>query len=78
MASAPARALRTSVVVWKLHADDSIEPVQIIVGITDHAYTAVVDTVRGDLKEGDEVITGALVAKGQPPRGSAVGGPPKK
>ena len=77
MASGPARGMRTSVVVWKLHADDSIEPVQIVVGITDHAYTAVVDTVQGELKEGDEVITGALAAKG-PPRGSSVGGPPKK
>jgi HlyD family secretion protein len=78
MASGPARGLRSSVVVWKLHADDSIEPVQIIVGITDHAYTAVVDTVRGDLNEGDQVITGALFAKGQPPGGSSVGAPLKK
>ena len=76
--SGPARGSRTSVVVWKLHADDSIEPVQIVVGITDHAYSAVVDTVRGELKEGDEVVTGALVAKGQSSAGSSVGGPPKK
>ena len=74
----PARGSGVSVVVWKLRADGSIEPVQIVVGITDHAYTAVVDTVRGELKEGDQVITGALVAKGQPPGGSSVGAPPKK
>ena len=78
MPPGPARGSRTSVVVWKLHPDDSIEPVQIVVGITDHAYTAVLDTVRGELKEGDQVITGALVAKGQPPGGSSVGAPPKK
>jgi HlyD family secretion protein len=78
MASGSARGLKSSVVVWKLHADDSIEPVQIAVGITDHAYTAVVDVVHGELREGDEVITGALVAKGQTPRGSGVGSPPKK
>ena len=33
------------VVVWKLRADDAIEPVQIALGITDHAYTAVIATV---------------------------------
>jgi len=64
--------------VWKLRADSSIEPVQIVVGITDHAYTAVIDTVRGELEEGDQLITGALVAKGQPPRGSSAGASPKK
>ncbi len=78
MTAGPARGSRTSVVVWKLHADDSIEPVQIVVGITDHAYSAVVDTVRGELKEGEQVVTGALVAKGQSSAGSSVGGPPKK
>ena len=78
MATAPARGSGVNVVVWKLRADGSIEPVQIVVGITDHAYTAVVDTVRGELKEGDQVITGALVAKVQPPGGSSVGAPPKK
>ena len=73
-----AQASRNSVVLWKLRADDSIEPVQIVVGITDHAYTAVIDTVRGELKEGDQVITGALLAKGQPPGGTSVGAPTKK
>ena len=42
MTAALRRGREPSVVVWKLHADDSIEPVQIVVGITDHAYTAVV------------------------------------
>ncbi len=66
----------TRIVVWKLRADDAIEPVQIVVGITDHAYTAVLASVRNELKEGDQVITGALVA--QSPTASAVGAPPKK
>src|SRR4029077_17681817 len=30
-----------SAVVWKLHADGSIEPVELALGITDHAYTEV-------------------------------------
>ena len=66
------------IVVWKLHADNSIEPVQINVGITDHAYTAVMNTVRGELREGEQVVTGALVSKSQPSGASSVGGPPKK
>ena len=76
--SGPGHGSTTSVVVWKLHPDDSIEPVQIVVGITDHAYTAVLDTVRGELKDGDQVVTGSLGAKGQSPGGSSVGAPPKK
>ena len=64
--------------MWKLHEDNTIEPIQLVVGITDHAYTAVIETVRGELKEGDEVITAALVVKGQPPAGASLGTPPKK
>ena len=71
-----AQGLGTRVVVWKLRADNSIEPVQIVVGITDHAYTAVLASVRNELNEGDLVITGALAA--QSPAVSAVGAPPKK
>jgi HlyD family secretion protein len=66
------------VVVWKLHADNSIEPVAVDVGITDHAYTAVLKVLRGELKEGDLVVTGALAMKGQPAAGSNLGAPPKK
>ncbi len=69
---------RPSIVVWKLHADGSIEPVQVVVGITDHAYTAVVDVLHGELREGEQVITGGLVAKGQPAGASGIGPPPKK
>jgi HlyD family secretion protein len=72
------RSKAQTVVVWKLHADDSIEPVQIVTGITDHANTAVVHIVRGALKEGDQVITGFLGAKGQSPGGSGAGVPAKK
>jgi HlyD family secretion protein len=74
-----AQASKTpNVVVWKLHPDGSIEPVQIVVGLTDHTYTALIHTVRGQLKEGDRMVTGSLITKGQPPGGSSVGGPPKK
>ena len=38
-------------VVWKLHADKSLEPVAIGLGITDHTYTAVARIGKGELKE---------------------------
>ncbi|MEO7039801.1 MAG: efflux RND transporter periplasmic adaptor subunit [Gemmatimonadaceae bacterium] len=49
--------------VWKHGADDTVEPVQIALGITDHAFTEVRKVLKGSLAIGDEVITGSL-AKG--------------
>jgi HlyD family secretion protein len=51
------------VVVWKLHPDKSMEPVKIAIGITDHAFTEVSRVLKGDLKEGDDVIIRSVVAK---------------
>src|SRR5579864_896416 len=36
-----------SAVVWKLHPDNSLEPVKISIGITDHAYTEVTAVLKG-------------------------------
>lgn len=47
-------------VVWKLLADKSLQPIKVRVGLTDHTYTAM---TAGDLKPGDELITGETVAK---------------
>jgi len=47
-------------IVWKILADKSLQPVQIHVGLTDHAYTAL---TSGDLTPGDELVTGATTAK---------------
>jgi len=52
-------------VVWKLHRDNTIEPVKVSLGITDHAYTEVTAILKGDLKEGQDVIIRSVVAKGQ-------------
>jgi len=52
-------------VVWKLHPDNSMEPVKISLGITDHAYTQVVAVLKGQLKEGDEVVIRSIVSKNQ-------------
>ena len=61
--SAPRAAKTDVVVVWKLHPDKSMEPVKIAIGITDHAFTEVTAELKGDLKEGDDVIIRSVVAK---------------
>lgn len=59
-----------SAVVWKLHADNTMEPVKVALGITDHAYTEITSVVHGDLKEGDELVVRTVM-----PKSSAPGGP---
>lgn len=56
-------------VVWKLLPDKSLQPVRIKTGITDHTFTALVQTLNGDLKPGDDLITG--IAQGR----ASSGGP---
>ena len=51
------------VVFWKLRPDKSMEPVELAIGITDHAFTEVNAVLKGDLKEGDDVIIRSVVAK---------------
>jgi hypothetical protein len=51
--------------VWKLHTDNTMEPVRVSLGITDHAYTEVTAILKGELKEGEDVILRSVVAKGQ-------------
>jgi HlyD family secretion protein len=65
-------------IVWKLRADNTIEPVKVTLGITDHSYTALGQVVIGELREGDNVITGEVPGKNQVPGASAAGGPPRK
>lgn len=54
-------------IVWKLHADNSMEPVKVSLGITDHSYTEVTAVTKGGLKEGDELIIRSVVAKSSAP-----------
>lgn len=65
-------------VVWKLHADNTIEPVELALGITDHTYTAVTEALKGELKEGDEVVTGAVMAKTQTAGAPSMAGTPRR
>jgi len=54
-------------VVWKLHGDGSIEPVEIALGITDHTYTEVAKVVAGKVKPGDDVVTSSMTSNATPP-----------
>jgi HlyD family secretion protein len=63
---APPRAPKAdTAVVWKLHADNTMEPVKVSLGITDHAFTEITAVLKGELKEGDDLVIRSVVAKGQ-------------
>ena len=61
-----------SAVVWKLHPDNTIEPVKVSLGITDHSYTEILSLLKGQLKEGDDVIIRSVVPKSQAPGGQPI------
>jgi HlyD family secretion protein len=61
--NAPRAPRAESAVVWKLHVDNTMEPVRISIGITDHAYTQVAALVKGELREGDALIIRSVVPK---------------
>jgi HlyD family secretion protein len=54
-------------VVWKLHSDNTMEPVKVSLGITDHAYTEVGAVLKGELKQGDGVIIRSIAQQPQTP-----------
>jgi HlyD family secretion protein len=54
-------------VVWKLRADNSLEPVKVSLGITDHAFTELLAVQKGELKEGETVVIRSVVPKNQAP-----------
>jgi HlyD family secretion protein len=60
---APRAPKAETAVVWKLHPDNTMEPVKISLGITDHAFTEVNALLKGQLKEGDEVVIRSVVNK---------------
>ena len=52
-------------VVWKLHPDKTMEPIKVSLGITDHAYTEISSVVKGELREGDDLVIRSVVPKNQ-------------
>jgi HlyD family secretion protein len=53
-------------VVWKLLSDNTIEPIEVSLGITDHAFTEVRGVLHGEIKPGDDVVTTAMTSKPGP------------
>lgn len=48
--------------VWVQSADkEAMRPVQVRTGITDYSFTAITAVLKGELKEGDSVITGMAI-----------------
>lgn len=67
---AASRDRAATAVVWKRLADGSIAPVEVALGVTDHALTEVTSVVAGSLSPGDVVITGSLAASTPQPPGA--------
>src|SRR5882724_7802159 len=65
--NAPRAPRAENAVVWRLHGDNTMEPVKISLGITDHAYTQVASVIKGELKEGDALIIRSVMPKSQAP-----------
>ena len=75
---APRESRQDLGIVWKLAPDRTLIPVQIRTGITDHTVTEVVQSLHGELKEGDELVVGAALARSsaRPAGGPGFGGRP--
>ena len=56
-------------IVWKLLPDKALTPVKISLGITDHSYTELTALLKGDLKEGDDLVIRSILPKSQAPGG---------
>jgi HlyD family secretion protein len=53
----------TRAVVWKLLGNNTMEPVEVSLGITDHAFTEVRAVLKGTLKESDNVVVRSISSK---------------
>src|SRR6195256_3274370 len=53
----------TTAVVWKWHPDNSMQPVEVSLGITDHAFTEIATVLKGDLKEKDNLVVRSISSK---------------
>ena len=40
----------TTAVVWKWHPDNTMEPVKVSLGITDHAFTEITAVLKGEFE----------------------------
>jgi HlyD family secretion protein len=63
--AAPRAPKSDTAIVWKLRVDNTMVPVKVALGITDHAFTEVTSVLKGSLDEGDSVVIRSMVPKGQ-------------
>jgi len=64
----PTRTPRLDIaLLWKMLPGNSLEPVRIRTGITDHTVTEVTEVLKGELKAGDEVVIRSVGPKTQGP-----------
>jgi HlyD family secretion protein len=71
----PAHLPRVDVsVIWKLRPDKALEPLRIRTGITDHTVTEMAEVLQGQLNEGDELVTGGMIASSGAARAPGLGG----
>jgi HlyD family secretion protein len=59
-------------VVWRLGPSDSLVPVRVTLGITDHTYTEVTGVLAGRLAPGDDVVTSSVASKSLPPSSQGI------
>ena len=64
-------------VLWKLRPDQTLEPVKVRTGITDHTVTEVAEVLKGQLNDGDTLVTGSMTMSKQT-MGPGMGGPPRR
>jgi HlyD family secretion protein len=57
----------TTAVVWKWHPDNTMEPVKVSLGITDHAFTEITAVLKGSLKENDDLVVRSISSKPSAP-----------
>jgi len=69
MKNLPRAPKAESAVVWRLQPDNTIEPIEVSLGITDHAYTEFTAVLNGQLKEGDKVIIRSVAPTSTAPGG---------
>jgi HlyD family secretion protein len=70
-ASSPTKKpVKETAVVWKLRSsDNTVEPVEVSLGLTDHTFTEMAGVLKGTLREGDELVIRSILPKSQGPAG---------
>ena len=63
--NAPRGPKAETAVVWKLRPDKTMEPVKVSLGITDHAYTEIASVLKGEIKEGDDLVIRSVTSRSQ-------------